>query len=157
MFSSVDEPRTRCETSGVSQKDNSPMTDWFARPVLHVADVEASLRFYVEKLGFTIPWQFLEDGVAQVDRQGCAIILANTWPAKIGKGLLFISLNVEPETRENAIAALDGLRAELEARGASVKEGRWGYRLLVVEDPDGNQLFFNYPNDLASGNPGGVQ
>jgi hypothetical protein len=28
---------------------------------------------------------------------------------------MFISLNVEPETREAAIAALDALRAELEA------------------------------------------
>jgi hypothetical protein len=27
----------------------------------------------------------------------------------------------------------------------------WGYRLLVVDDPDGNQVFFNYPNDPASG------
>jgi catechol 2,3-dioxygenase-like lactoylglutathione lyase family enzyme len=32
------------------------MTDWFARPVLHVTDVEASLRFYVNRLGFTSPW-----------------------------------------------------------------------------------------------------
>jgi hypothetical protein len=24
-----------------------------------------------------------------------------------------------------------------------VKEGSWGYQLLVVDDPDGNQLFFN--------------
>jgi catechol 2,3-dioxygenase-like lactoylglutathione lyase family enzyme len=31
------------------------MTDWFARPVLHVTDVEASLRFYVDRLGFTAP------------------------------------------------------------------------------------------------------
>jgi len=30
-------------------------------------------------------------------------------------------------------------------------EGSWGYRLLVVDDPDGNQLFFNYPNETASG------
>ena len=26
-----------------------------------------------------------------------------------------------------------------------------GLRLLVVDDPDGNQLFFNYPNETASG------
>ena len=25
----------------------------------------------------------------------------------------------------------------------------WGYRLLVVGDFDGNQLFFNYPNEPA--------
>ncbi|HKR30021.1 MAG TPA: glyoxalase superfamily protein [Terriglobales bacterium] len=129
------------------------MTDWFARPVLHVKDVEASLRFYIDRLGFTSPWRYDKDGkahVAQVDRQGCALILADTWPDKIGKGLMFISLNVEPETREAATAAVDALRAELESRGAPVKEGSWGYRLLVVDDPDGNQLFFNYPRETAS-------
>ena len=126
------------------------MTDWFARPVLHVTDVEVSLRFYVERLGFTSPWRYDEDGkasVAQVERQGCALILANDWPEKVGKGLMFISLNVEPASHEAAIAALDELRAELEAKGVEVKEGRWGYRLIVVDDPDGNQLFFNYPSE----------
>jgi catechol 2,3-dioxygenase-like lactoylglutathione lyase family enzyme len=126
------------------------MTDWFARPVLHVADVDASLRFYVDQLGFTTPWRYNKAGtahVAQVDRQGCALILADTWPEKIGKGLMFISLNVEPASRDAAIAALDSLRAELEAKGVLVKDGSWGYRLLVVDDPDGNQLFFNYPGD----------
>ena len=130
------------------------MTQWFARPVLHVADVDASLRFYLDRLGFTSPWRYEENGrayVAQVDRQGCALILSNHWPEKIGKGLMFISLNVEPETREAATAALDALRGELEARGVPVKEGWWGYRLLVVDDPDGNQLFFNYPGETASG------
>jgi catechol 2,3-dioxygenase-like lactoylglutathione lyase family enzyme len=128
------------------------MTNWFARSVLVVADVEASLRFYVDLLGFTSPWRYDEDGrlrVAQVERQGCAIILADTWPEKIGKGLLFISFNVEPETREAQIAALDALRGELEGKGVAVREGSWGYRLLVVDDPDGNQLFFNYPNEAV--------
>ena len=129
------------------------MADWFARPVLHVKDVDASLRFYVDRLGFTSPWHYDEDGrarVAQVERQGCAVILADSWPEKVGKGLMFISLNVELETREAAVAALDALRAELEAKGVPVHEGSWGYRLLVVDDPDGNQLFFNYPNENAS-------
>ena len=128
------------------------MTDWFARPVLHVTDVETSLHFYIDRLGFTSPWRYEEDGrarVAQVDRQGCALILADTWPDKIGKGLVFISLNVEPVTQ---VAELDALRAELEAKGVSVKEVSWGYRLVVVDDPDGNQLFFNYPKETASGN-----
>ena len=135
------------------------MTDWFARPVLHVKDVDASLRFYLDRLGFTCSWRFDETGkvfVAQVDRQGCALILSSQWPEKVGKALMFISLNVEPQTsekttREAAVAALDELRAELEAKGAPVKDGSWGYRLLVVDDPDGNQLFFNYPNETATG------
>ena len=129
------------------------MTDWFSRPILHVKDVEASLRFYIERLGFTSPWRYDENGrasVAQVDREGCALILADTWPEKIGKGVIFISLNVEPAARERAAAAVDELRAELEARDVAVKDARWGYRLLVVDDPDGNQLYFNYPSDESS-------
>ena len=62
------------------------MTDWFTRPVFHVADVEASLRFYVDQLGFTSPWRYEEGGrvhVTQVERQGCALVLASTWPEKI--------------------------------------------------------------------------
>src|SRR3982750_2676389 len=99
------------------------MTDWFARPVLHVADVEVSLRFYVERLGFTSPWRYDDDGrarIAQVDRQGCALILADTQffrenrsgafgPDRVGKGLVFISLNVEPHSDDQATAAVDGL------------------------------------------------
>jgi catechol 2,3-dioxygenase-like lactoylglutathione lyase family enzyme len=130
------------------------MTDWFARPVLHVTDVEASLRFYVDRLGFTCPWRYEDEQgrayVAQVDRQGCVLILAKTWPEKIGKGLMFISLNVEPASPEAASAAVDALRVELEAKSVKVKEGSWGYRVLVVDDPDGNQLFFNYPAETAS-------
>jgi catechol 2,3-dioxygenase-like lactoylglutathione lyase family enzyme len=129
------------------------MMDWFARAVLLVADVEASLRFYIDQLGFTSPWRYAENGkasVAQVDRQGCAFILADTWPEKIGKSVIFVSLNTEPPTLETGTAALDTLRAELEAKGVTVKEGSWGYRLLVVDDLDGNQLLFNYPNESGS-------
>jgi len=128
------------------------VTGWFARPILNVTDVEASLRFYINQLGFTCPWRFDEEGkahVAQVDRQGCSLLLNKTWakthPEKTGKAQIFISLNVEPETPENAATALDALRAEFEAKGVPVKDGSWGYRLLVVDDPDGNQLLFNYP------------
>jgi catechol 2,3-dioxygenase-like lactoylglutathione lyase family enzyme len=128
------------------------MIDWFARPVLHVADVAASLRFYVDQLGFTSPWRHEEGGtllVAQVERQGCALILSCQWPEKVGKGLIFVSLNVEPDSHEAHVAALDALLAELEGRGVTVEDGSWGYRILVVDDADGNQLYFNYPRDPA--------
>lgn len=124
------------------------MAEWFARPVFHVKDVARSLDFYVGQLGFTSPWRYDEDGkllIAQVDRQGCAIILSSQWPEKLGKGLVFISLNVE--SRQAEVEALDALRVELEAKGVSVKDGNWGYRLLVIDDPDGNQLYFNYSNE----------
>ena len=129
------------------------MTEWFARPVLHVSNVEDSLRFYVDRLGFRVPWRGGVDpatghaDVAQVNRQGCALILCEHWPEKVGKGLMFMSLNVEPSTHEAEVEAVDALRAELEAHGVLVKDGFWGYRVLVVEDLDGNQLFFPYPNE----------
>src|ERR1700748_3888190 len=100
-----------------------PMTDWFARPVLHVTDVADTLGLNVDGLGFTSPWRHVEEGrarVAQVDRQGCALILADTWPEKIGTGLMFVSLNVEPATHEAAVGALDALRAGLEAKSVAV-------------------------------------
>jgi hypothetical protein len=128
------------------------MADWFARPILCVTEVASSLRFYVDRLGFTSPWSYEENGkivVAQVDRQGCALLLTSHWPQRVGKGLIFISLNVEPATYGAQVAALDALRAAFEAKGVQVKDGSWGYRLLVVDDLDGNQLCFNYPNEAT--------
>jgi uncharacterized glyoxalase superfamily protein PhnB len=125
--------------------------EWFARAVLHVSSVEVSLRFYVDQLGFTIPWRVGDDAghthVAEVARAGVSLILSDQWPEKVGKGLIFISLDVKPETYEATVAAVDALRADLEAHGVPVKDGEWGYRILVVDDPDGNQLYFPYPNE----------
>ena len=118
---------------------------WYSRPVLFVADIERSVGFYVKQLGFTQAWRFEDEGkayVAQVDRKGCELIFSSQWPDKVGNGLMFISLDV---------GVLDALRAELEGRGVEVKDGEWGYRLMVVSDPDGNQLFFPYPASSATG------
>lgn len=124
--------------------------EWFARPVLSVADVDRTLDFYVNRLGFTQAWRHIEEAktlAAQADRQGCALIFSTQWPEKIGKGLMFISLNVDAAPAD-AGAALDKLRTEFEGKGVEVKEGWWGYRLLIVRDPDGNELYFNYPNGI---------
>ena len=117
------------------------MIDWFARPVLFVADVDRSIDFYVNQLGFTKSWRYEEEGralVAQVDRQGCALIVSSQWPSKVGMGLMFISLDVD---------VLHALRQELENRGVGVKDGFWGYPLMIIHDLDGNELYFNYPNE----------
>ncbi len=59
-------------------------------------------------------------------------------PEKTGRGRMFISLDVD---------VLHSVRAELEGRGVAVRDGRWGYPLMVVHDPDGNELCFPYPAD----------
>ena len=130
---------------GVAWEQKFMSNEWFARPVLFVADIDRSVDFYVKQLGFTQPWRYEEEGkayVAQVERLGCELILSSQWPDKVGKGLMFISLDV---------SVLDALRAELEGRGVDVKDGQWGYRLMVISDPDGNELYFPYPTSLATG------
>jgi len=120
------------------------VTEWYARPVLGVSDMERSLAFYVGELGFTQDWSYEDGGqtfVAQASRQGCELIFSTQWPERVGKGLMFLSLDP---------AVLDALRVEREGRGVNVKDGNWGYRLMVVTDPDGNELFFNYPNEASA-------
>jgi uncharacterized glyoxalase superfamily protein PhnB len=114
---------------------------WYTRPVLFVEEIGRSVDFYGEQLGFAESWRYEEEGkalVAQVERQGCELILSSQWPTKAGTGLVFISLDLE---------VLMALRAELEGKRVKVNDGYWGYRLMIVRDPDGNELFFPYPNE----------
>jgi catechol 2,3-dioxygenase-like lactoylglutathione lyase family enzyme len=65
--------------------------------VLFVADIDRSVDFYVQQLGFTQARRYEEEGkawVAQIDRHGCELILSSQWPNKVGKSLMFISLDV---------------------------------------------------------------
>src|ERR1700751_5821508 len=115
------------------------MSDWYSRPVFFVQSVEQSIAFYTEKLGFTRGSCYEDDGkilVGQVNREDCEIILNCQQPAKIGQSRIFISIDED---------LLNSLRTEFEGRGAPVKDGWWGYDTMIIEDPDGNQLFFPYP------------
>ncbi len=112
---------------------------WYARPVLFVSDMDASLAFYVDQLGFTEHWRHAESGktiVAQVDRLSCELILSAQEPDKTGRARIFVSLDRD---------VLDAARNELEGRGVAISDGQWGYRVMVVADPDGNELYFPYP------------
>jgi catechol 2,3-dioxygenase-like lactoylglutathione lyase family enzyme len=118
--------------------------EWYSRPVLFVMDIDKSVDFYVRQLGFKQAWRYEEEGkafVAQVGRRGCELILSSQWPDKVGKGLMFISVDVD---------VLEELRAELEGRGVEVRDGQWGYPLMVIADPDGNELYFPYPATSAT-------
>ena len=46
--------------------------EWFARPVLFVADIDIAIEFYEKQLGFSRAWRYEEERkayVAQVERQ----------------------------------------------------------------------------------------
>jgi catechol 2,3-dioxygenase-like lactoylglutathione lyase family enzyme len=121
-----------------------PSPRWYARPVLFVSDMDRSIAFYVGQLGFVEHWRHEDAGkalVAQVDRRSCELILSCQEPDKSGRARMFISLDLE---------VLESVRAELEGKGVAVEDGRWGYRLMIVRDPDGNELYFPYPADDAA-------
>jgi len=112
---------------------------WYTRPVLFVADIGRSIRFYTEGLGFRKAWHEADGKgrVCQVERGGCEIILCEH-DTRRDKARLVVSL-----TRE-AIAAL---RREIIERSIPSKMSWWGYDVIQIDDPDGNELLFPVSNE----------
>ena len=108
---------------------------WYTRPIFSVGDVEKSLSYYCEMLGFAQSWKYEEDDqvlVAQVSRGDFELILAGNLNRK-GKGRVFISLtNLET----------DKLRKTIESKDIPYEEMYWGYPSLKLRDPDGNEMIF---------------
>ncbi len=109
---------------------------WYTRPVFFVANVEVSLRHYCDLLGFVQAWDYKENGrtiVAQVDRgEQCELILAED-SDRVGKSRVFISLYPNE---------LETLQEEIETRGIPSKRSLWGYPVIQIQDPDGNEMLF---------------
>jgi catechol 2,3-dioxygenase-like lactoylglutathione lyase family enzyme len=107
---------------------------WYTRPVLFVADVNRALRFYVEMLGFEKSWHEGEGagGVCQVNRGECEIILCQH-ETRRDKARLFVSLTPD---------GLTALRRELAERSVPSEKSWWGYDVIKIVDPDGNELLF---------------
>lgn len=118
------------------------MPGWYSRPVLAVRNTSRALRFYQEKLGFKEDWRYEEREllIVQVSRDGCELILSDQWPDDAGRARMFISLEA-PE--------FEHVVSDLTMRGVEVKAGNWGYDLAVVEDPDGNRLWFPKPSQAT--------
>lgn len=110
---------------------------WYARPVLFVADLNRSLQFYLDQLGFQKDWHEADGAgtVCQVSRSDCEIILCQD-VARRGKSRLFIELTPD------GIAAL---QRELAERAVPSQATWWGHDATQVDDPDGNELLFPLP------------
>jgi hypothetical protein len=109
---------------------------WYARPVFFVADVNRALLFYIDKLGFEKRWHE-GDGtgkVCQVNRGECEIILCED-AARRDKTRLFIEL-----TGDGLVA----FRRELVERSVPSITSWWGYDVIQIHDPDGNELLFPF-------------
>ena len=112
-------------------------------PILDVRDVEAALRFYVERLGFQIDFRYEEDpnNYAGVRRGGVSLHMQ--WQHEDHfrdgtAGRLRVRIVVDDP---------DALFEEYRAKGVldettRVRDTVWGTREFGFRDPDGNGLTF---------------
>jgi catechol 2,3-dioxygenase-like lactoylglutathione lyase family enzyme len=118
---------------------NTPITEqithrWYTRPVLFVADVNRALRFYIDMFGFQKSWHEGDGAgkVCQVHRAECEIILCED-ATRRDKARLFVELTAE---------GLAALRREILERSVPTEQSWWGYDVVKIVDPDGNELLF---------------
>jgi catechol 2,3-dioxygenase-like lactoylglutathione lyase family enzyme len=101
-------------------------------PILRVENMEASLHFYVDLLGFTnADWG--GDEFTNVTRDGAGIYLCLRGQ---GRGAAWVWIGVEDAEK---------LHEEYKARGVAIREEPVNHAWAIefqVEDPDGNVLRF---------------
>ena len=118
------------------------MNNLFARSVFFVKDAERSLKFYTETLGFSLEWNYQEEGrafVFEVSLLGFQLILNQTEPGtedRVGHGRVFIGLDDDQ---------VDAFRKHIEEKGIQTTVVQWGNPTLVIRDLDENELFFWLP------------
>ena len=113
---------------------------WYMRPVFFVSDIQRAIAFYVDKLGFTKKWHEADGKgtVCQVNRGDCEIILCQDTTRK-DKSRIFLELSR---------AGVDQLLHEVDERSIPTKKTWWGYDVLQINDPDGNELLVCLENLL---------
>jgi uncharacterized glyoxalase superfamily protein PhnB len=108
-------------------------------PILSVKDVAASIRYYVDRLGFKKHWEWGDPPTfAAVTRDAVEIYLCKD---KQGHPGTWVYVAVED---------VDALYAELLASGAEIRQPPtnlpWHMRELNVADLDGHRLRFGTPS-----------
>lgn len=98
-------------------------------PILRVEDLEASRRYYIQTLGFSLDWD--ADGMISVSRDGKSVMLCE---GEQGVPGVWLWIGVDDA---------DAFFAEFSARGAQIRSPpqnfSWAYE-FEVEDPDGHVL-----------------
>ena len=123
-------------------------------PELDVTDLDRSLEFYVEMLGFTVRYDRPEERFVYLEREGAELMIEEA----DGPGRRFRTAPLEPPfgrgvNLQIAVSDVEGLHRRTLAAGVSTvvdMETRWyrtataerGNRQFVIADPDGYLLRF---------------
>jgi predicted enzyme related to lactoylglutathione lyase len=114
------------------------------QPILRVADMQASLRFYVDVLGFSnVPWGTAD--FTSVNRETGGIYLCR---GDQGRGGAWLWIGVDD---------VDKLHEQLKARGVRIRLEPTNYPWALemhVEDPDGNVIRFGSEPKDSNGTTG---
>ncbi|MFA5247570.1 MAG: VOC family protein, partial [Candidatus Micrarchaeia archaeon] len=138
---------------------SSPLLTTPLTPELSCTNIQKSIVFYTELLGFKIQFQRPEDGFAMLERQGSRIMLDEIRHVSVtGKDRNWISATLEsPFGRginlQMVTDNVDELYAKVQKANARIflpMEEKWyragnfyvGNRQFIVQDPDGYLLRF---------------
>lgn len=118
------------------------------QPLLHVPDIEATIRYYRDVLGFTVDYLLPDETGrivhAELNWRGAAIMLAPVEQLSaaarslLGAGVVLYLTDPDGD--------LDAHYTAVQARGGQIVEAiadqEWGHRTFTVRDPDGYRLTF---------------
>jgi catechol 2,3-dioxygenase-like lactoylglutathione lyase family enzyme len=122
-------------------------------PELVVSDLEASLLFYRDRLGFTVLYDRSEERFAMLDKEGAQIMLeekgegrhfTNGFPSHpYGQGINFqIEIDDVDGLYEDLLTQDTDIFCPIEEKWYRTGEMEAGNRQFVVADPDGYLLRF---------------
>ena len=113
-------------------------------PIVSVSNLDAGIRYYTDQLGFEHEWSHGEPpDFASVSRGHVVVFLCEDCQGVRPTWIMVFTDDV------------DALHAELERRGATIREApvdrEWGLREMLVEDADGNVIRFGQGTDDGHG------
>lgn len=111
-------------------------------PFMHVKDLDLTVRFFTEVLGFTVPYR--EGNYAYVDREGAALrILGHEHDDEVGKSHGGFAYYIDVRDLGVVLEQLGSKLAELpHGHVVGPKDQPYGQRELMIRVPDGGVLVF---------------
>lgn len=120
------------------------MENFYGRCVFFVNDAERSLAYYTSQLGFSVDWNYQEEGKAfvfQISLFGFELIINQIGPlteGRAGHGRVFVGLDPDQ---------MIAFYKHVGEHGIATTTVDWGNPTIVIRDLDENELYFTPPRD----------